>query len=140
MSMTASQGWLKAASALLILVGLVFALAAWPPTAFAATFLVDLIKWPVDGMQSLASPEIMLINGSSGGMMVGWGVMLWLLADRLYPRDPALFRTILFVSLGFWFLVDSAASIMAGGALNVGLNIVFLALFALPVLLARPAR
>jgi hypothetical protein len=132
--------WLKMASALVVIAGLVYALAAWPPTAGLAALLNDLAIWPLDGKQSLADPEARLVAGVLGGVMMGWGTMLWLLIDRLYPRDPTTVRTVILIGLAVWFVIDSVASFVAGAPLNTVLNIVFLALFAIPLLRTAPNR
>ena len=59
--------WLKTASAILMIgFGLMFAIAAYPPTSGVADLFVDLLFWPLDGAQSLAAPEtrIILANGA----------------------------------------------------------------------------
>ena len=107
-------GILKFGSALVVGFGVVIAMAAYPPTAGIAQFLLDLVIWPVDGVQAISGPEMRLLSAVSGGVMVGWGILLWLVATRLYPKDPGLARTLILVSIGTWFLVDSLASIVAG--------------------------
>lgn len=125
--------WLRAASALVVGFGVLVVLAAYPATAGLTMFLIDFILWPIDGAQSGATPELRLIFAISGGVMVGWGVMLWLIATRLYPREPQLARSMILWSVGVWFVVDSAASIVAGAPLNALLNTSFLLMFGLPL-------
>ena len=131
--------WLKFGSALVIGFGIVIAGAAHPQTAGIATFLIDLVKWPVDGAQDISSAEMRLLSAVSGGIMIGWGLLLWLVSTRLYIRDSALARTMILTSIGAWFVVDSLASIVAGAALNAGLNVTFLVIFGLPLLRASEA-
>lgn len=132
--------WLKAGAGLVIGFGVVTALGAYPPTAGILGFLVDMIKWPVDGAQSVASGEFRLLSAVSGGIMVGWGLLLWLVADQLYEREPQLARTMIFVSVGAWFVVDSVASVLAGASLNALLNVSFLVLFFVPLMAGRGER
>ncbi len=129
MSNSVVMTWLKVASAIVIGFGVVVALAAYPATAGIAQFLLDLIYWPLDGGQDLSSPEARLLCAISGGVMVGWGFLMWLVATRLYPREPELARALILSSIGAWFVVDSAGSIVAGAWLNAIFNIGFLALF-----------
>lgn len=136
-----TTAWLKTAVAIVIGFGIVIASAAYPPAAEATRFLTDLIFWPVDGAQSLASPEIRLLCAVTGGVMVGWGFLLWLLITRIYPRDPGLARTMILWSGGSWFVIDSAGSIIAGAPLNAVFNIGFLLLFVIPLALStKPAH
>jgi hypothetical protein len=127
------QAWLSVASLIVAAFGLAVALAAHPALAPTIGVLVDLLIWPLDGAQSLASPEARLLAAVGGGVMLGWGVMLWLVANRLYARDPALARSMVLTSVGAWFVVDSLASVMAGVPLDVLGNVAFLAMLVWPV-------
>ncbi|NJO38016.1 MAG: excinuclease ABC subunit A [Rhizobiales bacterium] len=97
------------------------------------SFLADLIFWPLDGGQTIASEPGHLLAAIAGGVMAGFGVLLYLLATHLYPKEPDLARLLISASIGVWFLVDSLGSIAAGAPLNAVLNIGFLALFLIPL-------
>jgi hypothetical protein len=126
--------WIKSVSAVAIIgLGFLFALGAWPPTAAFANLFVDVLKWPLDGAQSVASPEARIIAAIGGGITVGWGVMIWQIAGRILPKDPAFGRQLLTTSLLSWFVVDSTASWLAGAPLNVSLNIVLLLALLAPL-------
>ncbi len=128
---------LKAGAVLLMLFGLVVAAAAVPTLSAPTVFLLDLALWPLDGAQSLAAPESRLLCAVGGGMLVGWGALLFLVVDRLSAADGALVRKMVLVSVSSWFVVDSAGSIAAGAPMNALFNVGFLALFALPLLKER---
>ncbi len=130
--------WLRIASATVVGFGILAALAALPATSMPIQMMVDLIFWPVDGAPGEWGPQTRFVSGVGGGVMTGWGVMLWLVSTRLYPRDPELGRTLILTSIGIWFVVDSAASIAAGAPLNAFLNVSFLVIFYVP--LRRPVR
>jgi hypothetical protein len=125
--------WLKAASAIVFGFGVLTALAALPALAGPTRILADIMFWPLDGAQSLAAPEARILCAIGGGVMAGWGALLWLVAAKLYPRDPELARTMTLASVGIWFAIDSFASILAGAPVNAVLNIGFLLLFVLPL-------
>lgn len=125
---------LKVASGLVIGFGVIAVLAALPAASGVMLFLTDLIFWPLDGAQTVSADETRLLSAISGGLMVGWGVLLWLLATRLFPNDPDLARRLILPSISAWFVVDSLGSIMAGAPLNAFFNIAFLPLFFLPLL------
>lgn len=120
---------LKLAAALVVIVGLLIALGAHPATAWPAILLADVTFWPLDGAQSLAAPETRLAYAVLGGVMAGWGATIWLIADRLYARDPATARGLVLAGLAVWFVTDSAASLAAGAPLNLVVNVGFLAVF-----------
>ncbi len=139
MQATGAQTWLKALAIVLIGFGAITAIAAFPPLAGPGLLLVDLIFWPIDASQSLAAPETRLLCAISGGVLVGWGATLWIMATRLLGKDPALVRTIVLASVGSWFIVDSIGSVAAGAPLNILFNVGFLVAFLFPVWRQLPA-
>ncbi|MGJ8571371.1 MAG: hypothetical protein ACSHXI_11800 [Hoeflea sp.] len=126
-----TQAWVKAASAVIAVIGLLIAVAAWPPLAGPVVFVADLIIWPLDGAQSLAAPETRVFMAIAGGVMAGWGVTLWRMSDYLMPEHLAAARSITMTGLYCWFAVDSIGSIMAGVPLNAVANVGFVVLFLL---------
>ncbi len=126
--------WLKTASGITIGFGILIAAAAIPALQAPTGLLLDLIYFPVDGMQTMADPASRLLSAITGGVLAGWGLMAWLIASELLPRQPELARRLILLSIGTWFVIDSSMSIAAGAALNALFNVSFLALFCLPVL------
>lgn len=124
---------LKAASAAVMGVGIVVALAAFPPTALVTNILSDLVFWPFDGRQAVDTPTARLLAAIGGGVMFGWGLLLWQIATQLMPKDPALGASLIRTSVLAWFVLDCTCSVLAGAYLNVLLNVGFLALFLLPL-------
>ena len=138
--------WLKIASDLLIIFGLLTALASIASLAAPTSLLVDLIFWPIDGGQAVASDTAHLLAAITGGLTTGLGVLFYLMTTRLMPIDPKLTRLLMSASLGSWFIVDSLGSIAADASLNVLFNALFAALFMIPlwpaglVLVAKAGR
>ncbi len=131
--------WLKAGSISVVAFGLLALLATIAATAGPMLFLVDLIFWPIDGTQSMASAETRLITGIAGGLMVGFGELLWLISTRVYAKDAGLGRRLILPGILGWFLVDSLGSILAGATLNAVFNTGFLAVFLIPLLWPKTA-
>lgn len=131
MDIAHTQTWLKAASTVVIGFGLLLAAGAWPPLSAPVAMLADLLIWPLDGLQTLAAPETRVFMAISGGVMVGWGVTLWKLAEHLLPAHLASVRSITMTGLYSWFAVDSIGSIAAGVPLNALANLSFVVLFVL---------
>ncbi len=125
--------WLKFASLLVIGFGLMISLAAYPTTTGLTLFYTDLVFWPLDGAQSISMPEARILCAVLGGVMVGWGVLFWLITAKLYSREPELARSMIYWSIGTWFIIDSLGSIVVGVPVNALLNISFLLLFVLPL-------
>lgn len=132
-----TEMWLKAAAAIVIGFGAVVGLAAHPATADLVALMTDILFWPIDGNPKVGDPATRLLAAISGGLMVGWGVMLWLTATRLYPRDPGLARTLVTASTCAWFVTDSLGSFAAGAPLNALANVGFLAVLLIPFAFER---
>ncbi len=125
--------WLKVASDILIVFGLLTAMASLAAMAGPTSFLADLIFWPVDGSQAISSETDRLLAAITGGLCTGLGVLFYLLTTKLYPSDPKLTRLLISTSLGSWFVVDSLGSVAAGAPLNALFNLGFLMLFLPPL-------
>lgn len=131
--MTSEQKGLRLAAGVTMLTGLALALAALPALNMAVRLLADVVIWPMNGAETLAASETRLALAIGGGVMLGWGLMIWQLAGEPLVRAPEAVRAIIRTSILGWFCVDSAASVAAGAALNVLSNLVFLALFLVPM-------
>jgi hypothetical protein len=133
MGLQASVTQLKFASGVVIGFGLLTALAAWPPLNLPTLWLVDLMFLPFDGQQILNGSEPRILCAILGGVLVGFGVLQWLVVTKLLPREPVLARQMILTSMWSWFVVDCTASIMAGAPFNAVMNVPFLLLFVVPL-------
>ncbi len=132
--------WLKIASDITIGFGLLLAAAAIPALNGPAGFLLDLVYFPVNGAETVDMPAARILNAITGGLMTGLGIMTFLIASELMPRDPAIARRLILFGIGGWFAVDSSMSIAAGAPLNAVFNVGFLLLFYIPVWSLAPER
>lgn len=128
--------WLKVASITVIALGLLFALAAHPASQLPVGILTDIVFYHLGGHTPIDAAPTRLFLAIGGGVMVGWGVMMWILVTRIMPREPALARLMLIEGTLAWFLVDSLASFAAGGYLNIPLNIALVLMIVGPALLS----
>ncbi len=124
--------WLKAGAFFTAVCGLLIAAAAIPALQYPIEVSFDLLYYPVDQGQSMNTPVARLFSAFSGGLLVGLGVMLWIIASELGPGDPALARRLILLGLGSWYVVDSSMSVAAGAPLNVVSNTAFLLIFLVP--------
>lgn len=129
---------LKFAAIVLIVTGLVSGLAAFPATAAPWALLFDLVRWPLDGAEGAFSDEARLLNGIHAGVLAGWGVMMYGLIAGPVARGDEAMRRLCLTSVVVWFVLDSLGSIAAGWPGNVALNVVFLVLFAAPLMALKP--
>lgn len=100
---------------------------------------VDLGFWPLDGAQNFVDETTQLAMAIAGGLLVGLGVVIWLITTRVFCKDPRLGRQLLIPTLLAWYIPDSLGSWLSGAGFNVVMNTVFIALFLLPLLLSIPA-
>jgi len=134
MSKEKTAGLLKAASAVVVGAGVLGLLGTHPITVWPAHQFIDLAFWPMDAAASGSASEARLLWGIYAGILAGWGVMLWQVAARLFPKEPVLVRRIILSSICTWYVIDGAGSIMAGAPMNVVYNLFFLAIFVIPLL------
>ncbi|KIC08383.1 excinuclease ABC subunit A [Leisingera sp. ANG-M1] len=139
MTHTAAIRFLKTVSILSAAFGLAMVLALATPLGAALGLFIDLAFLPVDGAQSLTPGPAALMTAISGGLMCGFCVLIYLVAEHVYSTDPALGRRLLIPALLAWYTPDSLGSLAAGAWFNVVMNTAFLALFLVPLMLARPA-
>ena len=133
MSMRTSITWLRVACFVTIVTGILCAMASYPATAGAWLFLFDLLSWPINGDPAFFAADTRAVNAVLGGTMVGWGVLMFLLATPDHvTRNPALPRMLL-LALGAWFVVDNVGSWMAELPGNIVLNVAFMTLFVPPL-------
>jgi hypothetical protein len=139
MSVPSAILWLKFTSIILMIAfGILFAIAAFPPTSGFATLFVDSLIWPIDGAQSLAGTETRILLAIGGGITAGWGMLVWQVADKVMPTQPEAARSILLSSLLTWFVIDGICSVLAGVPLNALVNVGFLAPLLWPVWRMNP--
>ena len=89
MSHQRSLIWLRTAAIVIILVGLFFSWATSGPLVIANETFVDLAFWPFDGAQTYAADETRFLSGIAGGLTVGLGAAILLVAREVYAHDPA---------------------------------------------------
>jgi hypothetical protein len=132
-----SLSLLKIACVGTFIAGLVAAAAAHPALAAPWALLMDLVQWPIDRAQSVASSEARILSAIGGGLTCGWSVMLYGLAAGPIARGDRDIRGLFVASVLTWFTVDSLASFAAGWPGNVVLNLVFAAMLLAPFLVGR---
>jgi len=85
---------------------------------------------------TLTQTEITFQNflyGVLGGVMVGWGVMMFAIIYIPFKRGERWAWLTLTIGLLIWFVVDSIASAASGVYLNVALNTGFLLMYGIPL-------
>lgn len=128
MSYQLHKFWLKVTAIVVGSFGPIFFLGTMVSTSEPARLTLDLLSWPLDGLQTYASPDTRFLSALTGGFLLGWGVMIWCLSTWVYDAAPeAVRRTVLTGALS-WFVLDSAGSIASGTVSNAVFNVFFLLL------------
>jgi hypothetical protein len=130
--------WLKITAFIVGSFAPIFFLGTMEPTSELARLTLDILSWPLDGLQTYAAPETRFLSALTGGFLLGWGVTIWLLADWVYDTLPEAIRRLVVSGLLAWFCLDSAGSIASGTPSNAIFNIIILLAAVGP--LWRPAQ
>ena len=138
MTHASHKRWLKVAAVVVGSFGPVFFLATMVASDEPARLTLDMLSWPIDGAQSYAAPTTRFLSAITGGVLFGWGVLIWLLSGDIYDAAPEAVRKAVLISLLAWFVLDSAGSIASGNVSNAGFNILILLAAVGPMW--RPAR
>jgi hypothetical protein len=128
--------WLKTASVVTVITGLAAGFASHPAGEGLWLLLFDILNWPLDGIPAGFDVVSRPINAVLGGVMIGWGVMMYGLLNPKIFSDGI--RIVLLRGLLVWFVTDSIGSLAAEIPGNVILNLAFLGMFLPPLILLRP--
>jgi hypothetical protein len=118
--------------------GPVFFLGTMLSTSEPARWTLDLLSFPLDGLQNYQAPTTRFLSALTGGFLFGWGVCIWCLQAWVYDLAPEGVRKSVVYSILAWFVLDSAGSIASGNASNALFNVIILLLAVGP--LWRPAH
>ncbi|MDA0267157.1 MAG: hypothetical protein O2890_03950 [Cyanobacteria bacterium] len=130
--------WLKVTAIVVGSFGPIFFLGTMVPTSEPARWTLDFLSWPLDGLQTYASPDMRFLSALTGGFLLGWGVMIWCLSTWVYDLAPEAVRRSVLTGVLAWFGLDSAGSIASGTPSNAVFNVFVLLLAMGPLWL--PAR
>ncbi len=138
MSHTFHKFWLKITAVVVGSFGPVFFLGTMLATAEPARFTLDLLSWPLDGVQVFDAPTTRFLSALTGGFLFGWGVMIWCLSVWVYDKAPEGVRKTVLTGVLAWFCLDSAGSVTSGNPSNALFNVLVLLIAVGP--LWRPAN
>lgn len=130
--------WLKITAIVVGSFGPIFFLGTMLKTSEPARLTLDLLSWPIDGVQNYEAATTRFLSALTGGFLFGWGVMIWCLSTMVYDKAPEFVRKSVLFGILAWFVLDSSGTIASGNVSNVFFNILVLILAVGP--LWRPAR
>ncbi len=120
------KAWLLVTAVVVGGFGPVFSLATSASLDEPARLSLDILAWPVDGLQRYADASMRFLSALTGGFLFGWGVMIFFLRQWVYDLAPEPTRRTIVIGLVAWFFLDSAGSIAAGVVSNAGFNVLVL--------------
>lgn len=132
------KSYLKFTAIFVGLFGPVFFLGTMVSTSELARLSLDLLCWPMDGVQTYEAPTTRFLSALTGGFLFGWGVCIWFLQKLVYDASPEGVRKSVLFGLISWFLLDSAGSYASGNVSNVIFNVIVLLIAVGP--LWKPAK
>jgi hypothetical protein len=103
-----------------------------------ARLTLDILSFPVDKVQNYDAATTRFLSALTGGVLLGWGVLIWCLSSWVYDKAPEPTRKTVLVSLLSWFFLDSLGSIASGNSSNAFFNILILLIAVGP--LWRPVK
>jgi hypothetical protein len=118
--------------------GPIFFLGTMLPTMEPARWTLDVLSWPLDGLQNYDAPTTRFLSALTGGFLFGWGVCIWCSQQWVYDVAPEPVRKAVVAGLLAWFCLDTTGSIASGNASNAFFNLLVLLLAVGP--LWKPAE
>jgi uncharacterized BrkB/YihY/UPF0761 family membrane protein len=129
--------WLLAVGVIITAIGAVIALLSWSPVFSIFNWLVDNTFWPgalpSTGIQSYQ----LWVYGMLGATMVGWGIFFTYIIIYPLVRKEAWAWDCIALGVAAWFVIDTAVSAYVGAYFNLAINLLLLALVALPLAATR---
>ena len=86
------KSWLKVTAFVIASFGPIFFFCTMVEPAGLARLSLDLLNWPIDGAQNFDAPTTRFLSALTGGFLMGWGVMIWILSGAAYDAAPEAIR------------------------------------------------
>lgn len=106
---------------------------------FLTESFLDFAYQPFEGSQPITGKSAALMNAILGGILVGFGVMIWKIAGSLMAENQDLAKNIILTALICWFITDSLGSVLAGAWFNAVINALIFISFLVPLIWKKSA-
>lgn len=130
-------GWLLVVTAAGAGLGLAFVLLPGPMQELFNLLIFGDTRTP-EGFSAAAVDYLEFSFAVLGAVMVGWMALLAILVHGPLRRGEPWAWTAVAASVGVWFAVDTAVSLLTGYAENAGLNVAFAVAFGVGLWATRP--
>jgi formate/nitrite transporter FocA (FNT family) len=118
--------WLKVTAVAIFGYAFLFSLGTIKMFEEPIRFILDISSFPLDNAQNYDAPTTVFLSAIIGGVLAGWGVMIWLMSVWFYDKSPEEVRKTVLIGLLVWFFVDSFGCIISGDSNNAMTNVVLL--------------
>ena len=125
--------WLKITAVSIILYSILFFLGTIQEMNEAVQLVLDISSWPIDKAQNYNENSTVFLSALLGGVLFGWGILIWFLSSKIYDIVPEKTRKIVLFSLLSWFIIDSLGSLFSGNSNNLIANIFLLIVLVGPL-------
>lgn len=125
--------WLKVTAITIGSFGPIFFLGSMLVTSEPARVTLDMLSYPIDGLQTFNEPTTRFLSALTGGFLSGWGVMVWCMSVWVYDKAPEAVRKTVMAGILAWFFTDSTGSVLSGNISNALINIIVLIIAAGPL-------
>jgi len=125
--------WLKITAVSIILYSILFFLGTIQEMNEAVQLVLDISSWPIDKAQNYNANSTVFLSALLGGVLFGWGILIWFLSSKIYDIVPEKTRKIVLFSLLSWFIIDSLGSMFSGNSNNLIANIFLLIVLVGPL-------
>jgi len=123
-------GWLVAAALVVLVLGAAFVFAAGPVQEIFGSLYLGPQGKVID---SQTAPYVEFIGAVLGAVMFGWAVLLLFVVRGPFRSGERIGWDMIAASLGSWFVLDTAYSLVSGYWQNAVLNTSLFVLFAIPL-------
>lgn len=128
--------WLSAVAGGVAVFGLILVVAP-ALTRQGFSLLVYASPGRIDAFGAEPARYLSLTHAVIGGVMVGWGTMLFYVTRTLFADGMRLGWNLIALSVAAWFVPDTLYSLASGFWQNAVLNVIFLGLFGIPLQATR---
>lgn len=87
----------------------------------------------MDGLQNLDANPTVFLSALLGGILFGWGILVWFLSDTIYDKASEEIRRAVPANAISWFMIDSVGSFLSDNAFNGVANFILLQLLVGPL-------
>lgn len=129
--------WLLVISSVIVIFGIFMAVFNQSPIFDLFNQQIDPVFWGDDSTPGAYAQFQGWVYGVLGSTMAGWGLMLSFLVQNPFQRREKWAWNAIAISLGFWYLLDTAISLYFGVNFNALFNTLLLIMVLIPMTFSR---